>query len=96
MYLKDVSKFVPSLLGFTFMYASSQVISVNSIHFGSNRSDNWITSALRTFVRLSVRCRILLLVDFLKTRKSSLILFMLIYTDLQNWRLPLAQHMSIY
>jgi hypothetical protein len=75
MYLKDVSKFVPSLLGFTFMYASSQVISVNSIHFGSNRSDNWITSAPRTFFRLSVRCRILLLVDFLRTRKSYLIFY---------------------
>lgn len=66
MYLKDVSKFVPSLLDFTFMYASSQVISVNSIHFGFNRSDNWITSTLRTFIRISARSQILLWWIFLE------------------------------
>lgn len=94
-HLKDVSKFVPSLLGFTFMYASSQVISVNSIHFGSNRSDNWITSTLRTFLRISARSQILLLVGFLRTRTSSLIFYVNLHW-LTEWRLPITQHMSIY
>jgi hypothetical protein len=72
MYVKDVSKFVSSLYGFTFMYASSQAISVDSIHFGSNSPDNWKISTLRTFPRISARSQDLLLVEFLRTRKSSL------------------------